>query len=343
MMLGRLIVVVAMATGLFAQSQEPSQAVAGDPGMSPIRVESDEVIVPVTVTDSQGKFVADLDEDDFTIYDQGIPQEITYFSRERNQPIVIGFLIEQSNSMRLHWKRYQQAAEDLVFALMPEDRPFSAYLISYHTQAELVVNTTNDPAPIVDAIREMKPGGGSALYDAIYMACTSRELVKGEPIEPRRVIVIIGDGHDNASSSRTLDQVVELAQRNLVTIYAVSTVSFEQTLAEESNLIRLAAETGGRVEYPLDDVYDDTIAQLSKSQDAGNYALVVGTGDYGAHITSSVFESIAALMGEITTQYILRYRPSAIDEPRIFRQIRVDVGLPGVYIRYRRGYYPYAP
>lgn len=342
MMLGRLILVCGVAAGLFAQSREPSQAVAGDPEASPIRVETNEVIVPVTVTDSQGKFVSDLNEEDFTIYDQGIRQEITYFSRERNQPIVIGFLIEQSNTMRLYWNRFQQAAEDLVFSLMPEDKPFSAYLIAYHSQAELLVNTTTDPAPIAEAIRNMKPGGGSALYDSIYMACTRRELVKGEPIEPRRVIVIMGDGHDNASS-RTLDQVVELAQRNLVTIYALSTVSFNRDLDEESNLLRLAAETGGRVEFPMDDIYADTTAQVSKSQDAGNYALIVGTGDYGAHITSNIFESIAALIGEITTQYILRYRPSATDEPQVFRQIRVDVSLPGVRMRYRNGYYPYAP
>ena len=88
-----------------------------------------------------------------------------------------------------------------------------------------MVNTTTDPEKIVEKMRKMKPGGGAALYDAIYMACTNRALVKGEPIEPRRVLVVIGDGHDNASK-KTLDQVVEVAQRNLVTIYGISTVAF---------------------------------------------------------------------------------------------------------------------
>jgi VWFA-related protein len=174
------------------------------------------------------------------------------------------------------------------------------------------------------------------------MACTNRLVVAGEPIEPRRVIVIIGDGHDNASK-KTLEEVVEVAQRNLVTIHAISTVSFSFYGAEESNLVRLARETGGRVEYPLDNPYTDVSGYLSKPSDAGNYALTVGTGGYAAHIAQGVFNSIAALQGEITTQYILRYVPTSTDDPRIFRTIRVEVALPNVVVRHRRGYYPYAP
>ncbi len=349
-MLGRLVIFSMCVAFAFAQpapqpagqsaGQDPQYA--GDEGVSPIQVGVTEVIVPITVTDSEGRFVTNLDKDDFNVFDQGQLQTIEFFSAERNQPVVIGFLIEQSNSMRLHWKRFQDAAIELVLALMPEDPKFSGYLISYSNEAELRADTTWEPSPLLDAIREMKPGGGAALYDAIYMSCTNRELVEGEPIEPRRVLVIMGDGHDNASS-RTLDEVIEIAQRNLVTIYAMSTVSFEFHGENESNLVRLARETGGRVEYPLDDVYEDISGYLSKPQDAGNYAITVGTGGYGARVAEGIFSSIAALSGEITTQYILRYKPTVTDDPRIFRNIRVDVSLPNVKIRHRRGYYPYAP
>ncbi len=176
-------------------------------------------------------------------------QKIEYFNAERNQPVVIGFLIEQSNSMRIYWKRYQEAVIELVLALMPEDPKFSGYLISYSNEAELLVNTTWQPYEMLDRIREMKPGGGAALFDAIYMSCTNRELVEGEPIEPRRVLVIIGDGHDNASK-KTLDEVLEIAQRNLVTIYAVSTVSYEFDNPEENNLVKLATATGRTCRVP---------------------------------------------------------------------------------------------
>ncbi len=343
-MLGRraCLCAAAMATVLAAAAQENRQAVAGGEPDSPIRVQVNEVIVPVTVTDTEGRFVSNLDQGDFKIFDQGVEQKIEYFSRERNQPVVVGFLVEQSNAMRLHWKKFQDTAMELVLALMPEDDRFSGYLISYSNQAELLVNTTHNATDIVEKIRNMKPGGGAALFDAIYMSCTRRELVEGEPIEPRRVLVIIGDGHDNAST-KNLEEVIELAQRNLVTIFAVSTVSFEFHGKEESNLVRLASETGGRVEYPLDDVYEDVSGYLSKPSDAGNYALTVGTGGYASHLAQNMFRAIAAISGEITTQYIIRYTPSVNDDPRIFRNIRVEVALPNVKIRHRRGYYPYAP
>ncbi len=349
-MLGRLLAGCLAASLLFGQAgSEPEPAAggqsqyAGEEGASPIRVRVDEVIVPVSVTDEKGRFVTNLTKEDFKIFDQGVEQEITFFSAEHNQPIVIGFLIEQSNTIRLRWKRFREAAIELVLALMPEDPRFSGYLISYANEPELLVNTTWEPGPILDAIREMKPGGGAALFDAIYMACTSRQLVEGEPIEPRRVLIIMGDGHDNASN-RTLEEAIEVAQRNLVTIYGISTVAFEFYGEEESNLVRLARETGGRVEYPLDDIYDDVAGYLSKPQDAGNYALTVGTGSYASHLAERLFDTIAALTGDITTRYILRYRPtSADDDPRIFRKIRVVVNLPNVKVRHRSGYYPYAP
>ncbi len=185
-----------------------------------------EVIVPVTVTDEKGRFVSDLDQKDFTVYDEGKEQQIQFFTRERSQPVVVGFLIDLSNSSRLHWKNYQDAAVEMVQNLIPGDNPkFSGYLIGYSNTADLLVDTSTDPEPMVQKLQKLKPSGGAALYDSIYMACTSRKLVQGEPIEPRRILVIVGDGHDNASK-KTLDEALEIAQRNLVTIYGVSTVAF---------------------------------------------------------------------------------------------------------------------
>jgi Ca-activated chloride channel family protein len=105
----------------------------------------------------------------------------------------------------------------------------------------------------------MKPGGGSALYNAIYKACTDRKLVPGEPYQPRRVLIIVGDGHDTASEY-TLDQVIELAQKNLVTVYGVSTLAFGASSDEADNLERIARATGGHVEYPLLDPYGNKIS-----------------------------------------------------------------------------------
>jgi VWFA-related protein len=316
-------------------------APAPDAGQATIRVRVNEVIVPVTVTDEKGRFVNNLDRKDFRIYDEGREQRISFFTRERSQPVVVGFLMDMSNANRLNWKTYQEAAKDLVLNLLPGDsKKYQGYLISYSSEAELQANTTHDPEKIIQKIDKMKPGGGAALYDAIYKACTDRALVKGEPIEPRRVIVIIGDGHDNASK-HTLDQVIEIAQRNLVTIYGVSTTGFGFTSEGDANLARLTAETGGRVEYPLQGTYKDVSGYLSTPSDEGNYALKVGTGGYAAAIAQGIFKSIANVAGEVTTQYIIRYVPEIEDSKvRQFRNIRVQVNQNNVTVRARKGYYP---
>ena len=343
-MLSRICWSSVLAVSLCGQTQAPP-ASQPQPNQSPnIQVQVNEVIVPITVTDEKGRFVSDLDQGDFRILDEGKEQKIRFFTRERSQPVVVGFLMDMSNASRLHWKNYQDAAIELVLNLLPGDKKYSGYLIAYANDAELLVNTTTDSEPIVEKLRKLKPSGGAALYDAIYMACTSRKLVQGEPIEPRRVLVVIGDGHDNASK-KTLDQVLEVAQRNLVTIYGVSTVAFGFNNEDEKNLIKLAEETGGRVEYPLQGVYSDVSGFLSTPSDEGNYALKVGTGGYASALANGMFKAIANVAGEVTTQYIIRYIPEDTDskKEKTFRNIVVKVNLPNVKVRARKGYYPYSP
>ncbi len=326
-----------LAAALLAQQQRTAQ-----PEQQPIRVQVNEVIVPVTVTDEKGAFVSNLEAGDFLVLDEGRPQKIVYFSREQGQPVVVGFLLDMSNTTRIHWKTFQEAVLELVWTLLPGDKKFSGYLIAYSNEPELLVDTTHDSEKIVEKIRKLKPGGGSSLFDAIWMACTRRSLIEGEPIEPRRILIIVGDGTDN-SSKHTLEEVLELAQRNMITIYGVSTVAFGFTSEGEKTLKRLAEETGGRVEYPLQGVYKDVSGYLSTPSDEGNYALRVGTGGYAAAIASSIVRSVAAVAGEITTQYILRYIPDDADSTKAFRNIEVRVNLPNVRVRHRKGYYRFGP
>jgi VWFA-related protein len=308
----------------------------------PIRVQVNEVVVPVTVTNEKGQFVSNLEQSDFKIFDQGKEQTIRYFNRDRNQRVVVGFLVDLSNQSRGQWKSLQEAAIELVLNLLPGDKKYAGYLIGFGNEAELMVNTTSDSDPIVEKLRKVSPSGGSAFYDALYMACTSRKLVDGEPVDPRRVIIVIGDGHDNAST-HTLDQVAELAQRYQVTINAMSTDAYGFTSDSGKNLVRLAEETGGRVEYPLMNVYKDTSGFLSQPSDEGNYQIKVGTGGYTAAILGSIYKSIANIAGEITTQYLLRYVPNETDDTHVQRSVEVKVDIPNVIVRARTFYYPFSP
>jgi VWFA-related protein len=342
-MVARIPLALALVSLALAQSDSSPKPDTPVPP-KPIKVQVNEVIVPVTVTDYKGRFVSNLEAKDFKVFDQDKEQRLESFSHDRNQPLVVGFLMDLSNDSRVNWKYYQDAAIDLVLHILPGDKKFSGFLISYANEPELQVNTTTEADKMVEKLRKMKPGGGSSLYDAIYMACMHRQVVEGEPYDPRRVIIVIGDGHDNASK-KSLNEVIEVAQRSLVTIYAMSTVSFGFTNEGEENLLRLTAETGGRVEYPLNNIYSDVDGYLSHPSDDGNYALTIGTGLYASEVSSGIFRAIAAIVGEVTTQYILIYVPdTGGGDAKQFRKIKVVLpDYPTARVRFRTGYYPFAP
>jgi Ca-activated chloride channel family protein len=349
-MVGRIPIALVIAGLALSQTadQKPSETakpVVTPQPPSPIQVQVNEVIVPVTVTDEKGRFVSNLDAKDFRIFDEGKEQRIHFFTREQKQPVVVGFLVDMSNANRLHWKTYQDATIELVLNLLPGDDPrHSGYLITYGNEAEVAVDTTPDAEKLVERLRKIKPGGGAALYDAIELACRKRHVIAGEPYDPRRVLIIIGDGHDTASK-KSLEEVLELSQRNLITIYGIGTTAFGFNSEGDKNLIRLAEETGGRVEYPLQGLYSGVSGYLSTPSDEGNYAYKVGTGGYAAEISGGIFHAVANIAGEVTTQYILRYTPdiNPKTEGKAFRNIRVAVNLPNIKIRARKGYYPAAP
>src|ERR1044071_3468496 len=199
---------VLVVCGLLLSQQKPApppaQGAAKQQEIPTFSTTRTEVIVPVTVTDNKGKFVSNLVASDFRVLDEGKPQQIQFFSHAEKQPIVVGFLVDQSNGMKIHWKRYEDLVEELVYDLLPGDQRYSGYLISYSNDAEVKVNTTNDPEKLLAQVRRLKPAGGAALFEAIYKACTTRSLVPGEPYEPRRILIIVGDGH-NSAGGRTLE------------------------------------------------------------------------------------------------------------------------------------------
>lgn len=278
-----------------------------------------------------------LEKKDFQIFEENKIQEIRTFSRDKNQPVVIGFLLDLSSASRVHWESIQHAATELIQHLLTGDSRYSGYLIQYGSEAEIAVNTTSDPAPLVDKINNLEPGGGAALFDSIFLACGSHKLMKGEPVEPRRIMIIIGDGHDSASS-HSLAQTIQVAQRNLVTVYGISTQGFGMVKEGDDVLQKLAIETGGRVVYPLGDVYRDTDGYLSHPSLAGDSAVQFSSAVYLDAIDAKLNIGVADIVGEVTSQYLLFFvSNNPKDKP--YRNLKVTVDLPNLRVRARKGYY----
>lgn len=335
-----------MLLALLAVVSAPAQEVGTD-SETTIRVEVNVVNLPITVTDREGRFIVDLKKSDFTVWEDGQQVEIRYFTRsveeEKKPPLHAGFIIDLSNTARLYYKTYQTSIGDLAWMLVPEGGRNKGFLFGYHTEVDELVDFTDDPVILTEKMESLKHGGGSAMFDAIYSACMEKlvSVPYQGASEPRKVLVVIGDGHDNASK-RSIDEVIHAAQLHQVTIYAVSTVGWGYHHEEEANLFRLARETGGRVVRPMQKVHKDVAGYLSKPQDAGNYQYEVGTGGYAAAQLQALYEGIIDVAGNVQSQYILGYIPSRPFDDRQLRQIDVEVGLAGadVEIYHRRGYFP---
>ncbi|MBI4459381.1 MAG: VWA domain-containing protein [Acidobacteria bacterium] len=275
----------------------------------PIRVLVEEASVPFIVTDGKGRYITDLNKEDFQVFEEKKPQEILSFSRETDVPLRIGLLIDTSNSVRGRFEFEQQAAADFLRALLRPGRD-RAFLASFDSMAELVQDFTDDVDKLVEAIQGLRVGGGTALYDAIYYGSRDRLLEEAPPTsEFRRTMVVLSDGEDNQSRFSRL-QALEMAQRAEVTIYTISTNIRGLRMPGDKVLQEFAEETGGRYFQP------------SRWEDL-----------------NSAFQEIDA---ELRSQYTLSFRPTTPRDGR-YHQIEIIPRTKGLRVRARRGYYATSP
>jgi len=278
------------------------------------------VNLTATVTDRRHKFVTDLDEKDFRVFDEGKPQEISFFSRQTDLPLRIGVLLDTSNSIRDRLKFEQEAAIDFLYNTLRRGKDL-AFVMTFDNEPEVIEDFTDDIDGLSAIIRKQRAGGGTAFRDAIYLA--SQKLMKpstpaGDNPQVRRVLVVISDGDDNLSD-HALSESLEMAERAEVAIYAVSTntdwLALDNAQAPkkflkshgDQILEQFADNSGGRVFFPyrLDDLAQSFL-------DIGN---------------------------ELRSQYTLAYRPADVNVSGQFRRIRVEVDRKGLIVRSRRGYY----
>jgi Ca-activated chloride channel homolog len=292
-----------------------------------IRVPVNLVDVLFTVLNRRNKLVPDLEKSDFQIFDDKLPQEIRYFSKQTDLPLRIGMLLDTSNSIRDRIKFEQDASVSFLFSVLRRNKD-EAFVMTFDDEPQIIQPFTGDTGVLRDQITQTRAGGGTAIYDAVYDACV-KELSHpprppgDQPDVVRRVMILISDGDDNLST-HTRAEAIEMAQRTSVVIYTISTstqwVSPEETDRNKSSdrkylktdgdqiLQQLAEETGGRAFFPYH------VDDLDQSfQDIGD---------------------------ELRSQYSIAYLPTNYVMDGRYHKIRIEVPEhKGFQVRARRGYF----
>jgi len=296
------------AGALSAQTAKPPATVTASDEDAQTRISVDVTRVQLlfTVSDKRGRFVTDLSKDDFEVFESKKSQKIMEFTAETDLPLRLAILIDTSNSIRERFKFQQEAASDFVNTVIRpnEDR---AIVVSFDTAPELVADLTGDVEKLNNAIRSLRAGGGTALYDAIFFACRDKLMQDQPRFKFRRAMVILSDGDDN-QSRYTRDQALEMAHKADVVIYSISTNRLGIESDGDKVLKYFAEQTGGLAFFPF------------QSKDL-----------------AQSFENIA---NELRHQYNVLYRPEPLKTDGQYHEVSVKVrNRKDLVVRARKGYY----
>jgi Ca-activated chloride channel family protein len=242
---------------------------------SVIRVDVRLVRMLITVKDANGQLIGSLNKNDFTVFDNGVKQDIAVFERQTEQPLSVAVLVDTSASTGIELKYELESVSRFLKALLGEGNPDDTVaLYSFNWQVNLLSSYTRRFARVDSQLKQLKSEGGTSLYDAIYLA--SREL---ETRDGRHVMVIVTDGGDT-TSVKDFHQALEAAQLADTLLYPVLVVPITndagRNIGGENALTTLAAGTGGRVFLPtlgaeLDRAFSDILRELRTQYMVGFY------------------------------------------------------------------------
>jgi Ca-activated chloride channel family protein len=302
------------AAGDGQQTQPPksSDSPAGtspseDESVATIRHTVNEVNVVFTVTDKHGHYVKDLKKENFKVVDDNKPPaEIRSFHAETNLPLEVGLLVDASNSVRDRFKFEQEAATEFLNQTI-RPKYDKAFVVGFDVTPEVTQDFTDSTEKLSIGVRALRPGGGTALYDALYFACRDK-LMKAQHDGPvRRAIILLTDGDDNQSHV-TREEAIEMAQRAEVIVYTISTNLSGAGHHGDKVLERIADATGGRAYVPF---------QLNE-----------------------VANAFAAIQEELRSQYAVSYKPADFISNGRYRTVEIlALGQKGMRVRSRHGYY----
>ena len=278
-----------------------------DQNVPVIRTRTDEVNVVFTVTDKKGRRITDLKQKDFNVVDDNKPPEhIRSFQAETNLPLQVGLLIDASNSVRDRFKFEQESAIEFLNQTIHPQKD-QAFVVGFDVTPEVTQDFTDNTELLAHGVHDLRPGGGTAMYDALYFACRDKLLKTAKGLTVRRAIILLSDGDDNQSHV-TREEAIEMAQRAEAIVYTISTNVSGTKGSGDKVLERIADATGGRAFFPF---------QL---RDVAN--------------------AFAEIQDELRSQYAISYKPSDFKFDGHYRTIEIVASdRKNFRVRSRRGYY----
>ncbi|HET7213921.1 MAG TPA: VWA domain-containing protein [Terriglobia bacterium] len=322
----------------------PTSATNTKAGNTTIKVPVTVVNVPVTVLDKRGNPVIDLTRSDFKVYEDDKAQSIRYFSSETMPPLRIGLLVDTSNSARFELKFEKDAATEFAYTMLRGLNSRNLiFLETFDANNSILQEFTSNPDDINEKLRNLKAGGGKAVYDAVYEAC-KHEIEKAGPREQtRRVLILISDGID-VESKHSLEEAISMAHRAETTIYTIGNTPYGFDDPGAKYLEKVAENTGGTAFFPERKTpgTDFLTGYLSHGQFDSleqNKGLGAETGIYTAQKMIALADSLDAIRRQLTNQYLIGYTSTDGALDGTYRKIRVIADRKGVIIRYKPGYF----
>jgi len=282
-----------------------------------VRVDTELVTLTATVTDSRGRYVANLKQSDFTVYEDGAKQELAYFNTGDRVPVSLGIIFDTSGSMIDKIHGVQDAVEHFVKSVSVGDEIF---LIRFSEDAELVQDFTDDRRRILRAVEHLEPQGSTALYDAVVLGL--QRIKHGK--HRKRALLLLTDGNDTSSSTK-FDAVISLVRRSEVTIYALGIGH---------------GERGSFGHDPHGSRSGDTVDMRvlrAFAEPTGGAAYFLENAHRGGR--DLVDEAATEVANELKQQYTLGYRPTNRKRDGEFHQIKVELPDKSRRVRTKRGYY----
>jgi VWFA-related protein len=320
--LSALVVAAAFAAAAL-RAQQPAPPPAAQPAPAPAAQQPDtsvytlptikvnEVNLIFTVTDKHGHYIPNLQQSDFALLDdQKAPTRVNSFHQQINLPLRVGIVIDASTSIRSRFQFEQQSATEFLLQIL-KAKSDKAFVMGFDVTPTVTQDWTNNIDGLESGVNRLHPGGGTALFDAVYTACRDKLLDVSRGQEPvRKAIVLISDGEDNQSRVYQ-DEAIKECQRAETILYAVSTNWTPSRGKGDQVLTQMAAETGGQVFFP------PSVEEMTSS-----------------------FQSIEE---ELRSQYSLTYTPADFKENGAFRPIYLFCNDRKYQARTRKGYFAPKP